>query len=516
MKRESSSSRLLTAATCLLVSSMIFAVPHAVVQAASAISFRAVATKANGTGSTGITIPKPTGTQAGDVLIAQVVVNSVAAAITPPSGWTLIRRVKSSSDIKQVTFYRIASASEPAFYRWSFGTTQAATGAIAAFAGVSPVTPVDASSGKLNFNTPVVSFAQITTRVPNDMVLALVAVSGNTTVTPPSGFTEAYDVRNTASGRGKTAEMSRRLKVAAGLTAVGNAREGTLAVTNLTQLIALRPASADIVVALVGDMHCATTTCQDAHTSDIVARMHPAAFLPLGDEVDVGAYTNFLNYYDPLWGAFRLISHPEIGNHEGTGTGYYDYWNGVGVQTGPAGTRGNGWYSFDLGSWHIVGLNSNCVPDSFHVDCQPGSEEIAWLNADLNAHPSLCTLAFMHHPYYTSGLRQYPELKTIFQTLYDHRVDLYFSGHIHYYQRFYPQDAASNRDDANGVTEFVVGTGGGALANVSSTATYKNEAVQIGKTFGVVRLVLHPGSYDFRFLPAAGYTATDLGSGTCH
>jgi hypothetical protein len=205
-----------------------------------------------------------------------------------------------------------------------------------------------------------------------------------------------------------------------------------------------------------------------------------------------------------------------IGNHEGDGNGYYDYWNGVGAATGPVGTRGKGWYSFNLGTWHFVALNSNCVADSLKVDCQPGSEEIGWLNADLDANPAQCTIAYMHHPYYSSGSRQYPELKTIFQTLYDHKVELYFSGHDHYYQRFYPQDANSNRDDANGVTEFVVGTGGGTLAGVSSTSNYKNQAVQIGRTFGVIRLVLHPGSYDFQFLPAQGYTATDSGSGTCH
>jgi hypothetical protein len=179
------------------------------------------------------------------------------------------------------------------------------------------------------------------------------------------------------------------------------------------------------------------------------------------------------------------------------------------------GTRGKGWYSFNLGNWHVVALNSNCVADNPRVDCQPGSEEINWLTADLEANPAQCTIAFMHHLYYSSG-RQYPELRTIVQTLYDHGVELYFAGHEHYYTRFYPQDPDSNRDDLNGVTEIGVGTGGGALANTSSTASYKNQAVKIAQTYGVLKLVLHEGSYDFQFLPVAGYTTTDSGSGVCH
>ena len=107
-------------------------------------------------------------------------------------------------------------------------------------------------------------------------------------------------------------------------------------------------------------------------------------------------------------------------------------------------------------------------------------------------------------------------MQTIFQTLYDNKVELYLAGHTHYYQRFWPQDANANRDDVNGVTEIVPGTGGGDLANVGSTSTYKNIAVQIGKTFGVLRLVLHQSSYDFQFVPVAGSTSTDSGSGTCH
>ncbi len=504
------------AAACVLLAlAVLIPAPGSVVRAASAISLRSTATGNNAAGSTTLVLAAPSGVRLGDVLLAQVVVNAISTVITPPSGWHLIRTVQSGLAVQQSTFYKAAAGSEPAAYTWTFSASQPATGAINSFIGVNSTNPVDVSSGKYNGLTATASFTQLTTSVPNDLLLALVAVDGSTTVSPPSGYSEDYEASDAGFTHGKTAEMSQLPKGSAGLTAVGDAREDTLAATNLTQLIALRPA-ADIVLAVVGDMHCETPTCQDAHTADLVSQIKPNAVLQLGDLVDSGAYSNFVNYYDPLWGPFRSIARPEIGNHEGVGTGYYDYWNGIGVTTGRAGTRGKGWYSFNIGSWHFVALNSNCVSDSLRVSCQPGSEQINWLSNDLSTNSALCTIAFMHHPYYTSGTREYPELQTIFQMLYDHRVELYFAGHTHYYQRFYPQDASSDRVDTNGVTEIAVGTGGGTLALVNNTPTARNEAAQIGQTFGVLKLVLHAGSYSYQFLPAAGFTGTDSGSGTCH
>ncbi len=261
-------------------------------------------------------------------------------------------------------------------------------------------------------------------------------------------------------------------------------------------------------------MECETTTCNGVGTVGQVRQINPAVFFPVGDLVFYGQPTEYNNYYNPTFGQYKSISRPVIGNHDGN-TAYYDYWNGVGNTTGRAGTRGQGWYSFSKGSWHFVILNSNCVKDYMQINCQPGSAEINWLQSDLASHTNLCTIAFMHYPYYTSGIRQYPELQTIFQTLYNGHVDLLIAGHTHYYQRFYPQDANGNRL-ANGVTEIVAGTGGGALANVGSTATAPNEAVQIGHAFGTLKLVLSQGGYTFQFLPAPGSTGTDSGSGVCH
>ncbi len=504
------------------------------VQAASTISLWAKTTANNGAGGTGLTIPKPSGTAAGDILVAQIVVNSGSTTITAPSGWQLIRSTASSVAMVMASYYKVATSSEPSSYHWTFSASQPATGGISDYIGVSTTTPIDGSSGKVNGNTATASFTQITTTVADDMVLALVGVSGNTTITPPSGYVEDYDRNDTSSSHGKTAEVSHAVKSTTGATAVASAKETTLAVTNITQLVALRPGASGptptpttgpsptpspsgLTVAVTGDMECTTTDCQGTGVNNLVAQMNPAAFFPDGDLVFSGTATNYNTYYNGAFGQFKSISDPVIGNHDGS-TAYYDYWNGKGIQTGPAGTRGQGWYSFSSGSWHFVVLNSNCITSlaSYQVSCQPGSAQINWLAADLAADTHQCTAAFMHIPYYTSGNIHYAELQTIVQTLYQYHVELLISGHIHDYQRFYPQDGNGNRDDALGVTQFVVGTGGGTLASAGNTPTAKNEARQIGHAFGVLGLNLYSGGYSYQFIAAPGSTGSDSGSDTCH
>jgi hypothetical protein len=233
----------ITLAVCLVfVAGLIFLNSLSLVYAASAISFRSFSAGTNGAGSTNLVFAKPTGVLANDVLVAQIVINGSSTVITPPSGWILILNTKSSSSIEEASYYKVAGASEPSSYSWTFGTSQPATGGISSYSGVDLSSPVDAKSGKYNASTATATFTQITTTVPNDMLLAFVGVSGNTTITPPSGFTENYDLKNTSSSNGKTAEVSQFLKAAAGLTSVGTGKEDTLTVSNLTQLIALKPA----------------------------------------------------------------------------------------------------------------------------------------------------------------------------------------------------------------------------------------------------------------------------------
>jgi hypothetical protein len=225
----------------ILAAALFFPPARSFVYAASPISLRSTTTGTNGAGSTHLVLVTPLGTQLGDVLIAQVVVNSSSTVITSPSGWTLILTMKSSVGVEEATFYKAASASEPSFYSWTFGASQPATGAVSSFTGVNTSSPIDAKSGKYN-TSGTVTFTQITTTAPNEVLLAFVGVTSNTTVTPPAGFTEDYDLKNTASSNGKTAEMSESFKAAAGLTAVGAGKEDTLSVSNLAQLIALKAA----------------------------------------------------------------------------------------------------------------------------------------------------------------------------------------------------------------------------------------------------------------------------------
>jgi hypothetical protein len=207
---------------------------------APGIALRSATIGTNGAGSTSLVLTTPAGTQLGDVLIAHVVVNSASTVITAPSGWNLILTTTSGSSVEEATFYKAASASEPPSYTWTFGASQPATGAMTGFTNVNTASPIDAFSGKYNSSTATTTFTQITTTAANDMLLAFVGVSGNTTVSPPPGFAEDYDVNNTASGSGKTAEMSQSPKATNGLTSVGTGKEDTLTVSNLTQLIALK------------------------------------------------------------------------------------------------------------------------------------------------------------------------------------------------------------------------------------------------------------------------------------
>jgi len=209
--------------------------------AVTPITFKSATTGTNGSSSKTLSLSKPSGVINGDVMIAQVTVSNASTTITEPSGWNLIRTTQSSGSIKMATYYKVASSTEPTSYTWTTNSSQAATGGISAFSGVNKTNPIETSSGKYNDSTATVSFAQVTTAVANDMVLAFVGVSGNTTVTPPSGLTERYDKNNaSSSSNGKTVEVSTQLKPATGATNVGNGKEDSLSKSNLTELVVLR------------------------------------------------------------------------------------------------------------------------------------------------------------------------------------------------------------------------------------------------------------------------------------
>ncbi len=280
-----------------------------------------------------------------------------------------------------------------------------------------------------------------------------------------------------------------------------------------------QPPGAAPVLAAAGDIACGaesiSASCKQMETSDLLLQINPTAVAPLGDvQYEDGQYSNFIGFYDPSWGRLKSITQPVLGNHEyGTpgAAGYFDYFNGAGNFSGPAGDRDKAYYSLDLGSWHVVVLNSNC---SKVGGCGAGSAQEAWLRADLAAHPAACTIGLMHHPLYSSGGRDAPTTRPLYQAMYDYGVDVVLAGHDHTYERFAPQDANGNLDTLRGFREFVVGTGG---RNHTHLATrFPNSEVFDDTSFGVLKLTLRAGSYDWAFLPIPGHTFTDSGTTTCN
>jgi hypothetical protein len=299
------------------------------------------------------------------------------------------------------------------------------------------------------------------------------------------------------------------------VSSVGSVASADSVFTTLTDSAAVR-------VAAAGDIACDPTDpsfnggagtpaeCQQKAVADAILARAYDAVLPLGDEqYNNGTASQFAASYNPSWGRFKAISHPAIGNHEyGTATlAYFQYFGAA------AGDPGKGYYSYDLGSWHVLVINSNC---SFIGGCNPGSPQENWVRADLAAHRVSCTLAYFHHPRFSSGQAGDDlEMSSIWSDLVGSGVDLVLTGHDHEYERFAPQNASGGRDDAHGAREFVVGTGG--KNHMSFRAAIKpNSEARNNTSFGFLDLSLGTGSYSWRFVsvPPGGFS--DSGSASCH
>jgi len=242
----------------------------------------------------------------------------------------------------------------------------------------------------------------------------------------------------------------------------------------------------------------------------------PGTIFALGDlAYEKGTLADFQNCYDPTWGRLKARTRPALGNHEyalrGPATGYFQYW---GAQAGPS---GKGYYSYDLGSWHIVVLNTNCASPGVG-GCNAGSPQEIWLRQDLAAHPNACIIAYGHHPLFSSGLLRshaiHPELKPLWQDLYAAHADLVLVGHEHSYERFAPQDPEGHADPQSGIREIVVGTGGRSLEWLG--LAQPNSEVRDSSSYGVLKLTLTQGHYTWEFLPVPGATFHDSGEANCH
>ena len=277
------------------------------------------------------------------------------------------------------------------------------------------------------------------------------------------------------------------------------------------------------VIGVAGDIACATddpnfdggvgttSACRMLATSNLLVNNGFAAVLPLGDEqYNSGSLSQFLASYDLSWGRVKSISRPVVGNHEyGTSgaSGYFSYYGAS------AGDPSKGSYSFDVGSWHLVALNSNCT--KIAGGCDAGSPQETWLRNDLAAHPAQCTLAFDHHARFSSGHDgDNLFMQAMWQDLYNANAEIFLSGHSHDYERYAPQNGSGGLDNARGVRQFVVGTGGAFFTGMGTPDP--NSQVRNNTTYGILKLTLRPTSYDWQFVPVAGQTFTDSGSTACH
>jgi hypothetical protein len=276
------------------------------------------------------------------------------------------------------------------------------------------------------------------------------------------------------------------------------------------------------IIAAAGDIACdpaeapfnggngTATECRMRATSDLLVGGAWDAVLLLGDnQYYTGTLAAYQASFGPTWGRLGSLLRPAPGNHEYLtpgAAGYYDYFGAA------AGDRTKGWYSYELGTWHVVVLNSNCGDVG---GCGQGSSQLRWLAEDLAAHPTACTLAYWHHPRFSSGPHGDDATYTDFwRTLYDAGADLVLVGHDHDYERFAPQTPSGQADPERGIRQFVVGTGGREtrlFPTIRPNSEARNE-----RDLGVLKLRLRTDGYDWQFLPAAGGTYTDQGSGGCH
>jgi hypothetical protein len=283
------------------------------------------------------------------------------------------------------------------------------------------------------------------------------------------------------------------------------------------------------LIAAAGDIACGPSnprynagfgnpgSCEQLLTSYLLGAQPLSALLPLGDlQYDErGSLDSFLATYEPTWGHFRAASHPVIGNHEyddGLGAqGYWDYWDGVGQGDGPAGVRGHGWYSYNLGSWHLVALNSNCD----WVSCRGSSRQLKWLRRDLRDNRDRCVLAYMHHPRFSSGLYEEPgDTRALWKWLYRGGADVVLNGHDHVYERFAPQRPSGIFDPKRGISQFTVGTGGYFLFPILAPPA-PNSQFSYNSKFGVLFMKLAFKRYGWKFVNTNGNTV-DHGKRRCH
>jgi hypothetical protein len=478
-----------------------------------------------------VRLRKPSGTSAGDVLVASFTVDSRPKITQVPRGWTplLPERLEAGRSASLFAYYRVVGVADAGTKSWSWrlGRRQAWSGGIARYSGVDTDHPVDTSVSVATSGSAGPTFVLPGVRTTRDgaMLIGSIGAAGRISATPPAGWSEAWDIaRGEASvhahgpvgGAGKTGDVTWRVSTARSLagwtTALRPDQRTSSTPTVPPAPTTTPPAATPAVLVGVGDIAGCDYT-QDSATAALV-NATPGTVFTLGDNAyPNGAAADYANCYQPTWGSVKDRTRPVVGNHEyvssSTAVPYFTYFGAA------AGEAGKGWYSYDVGTdWHVVVLNSNCA---YVGGCGAGSLQEQWLRADLAASTRPCTVAMWHHPRFSSGEHgnDKEDLTTAFwAALYADGAELVLNGHDHDYERFAPQNPSAVADPTYGIRQFVVGTGGQALRPFGTTRA--NSEVRSIAAYGVLKLSLNSGGYDWAFLPVPGGPPSDSGSGTCH
>jgi len=344
----------------------------------------------------------------------------------------------------------------------------------------------------------------------NDGVAGYTVYRGGAAIATVFGSASGYTDHSVSPGKTYTYAV-------AAFDASGNRSARTKGVPVTT------PSPGDPVIAAAGDIACDPTSgdfnggagtsssCNMRATSDLIeADPSISAVLTLGDDqYGCGGYQAFLQSFDITWGRFLAKIHPIPGNHEyqtsggsdcaPNAAGYFRYF-------GAAAGNAQGDYAWNIGAWHMIALNGECNDVG---GCDAGSAQGKFLQANLGS--SACSLAYWHEPYYTGTASRVSKFSYFWNTLHAGGADIVLDGHIHTYARFAQQDANGNVDTADGIREFIVGTGGEDKGSLNGSTNVQFNA----KTFGILELTLHPSSYDWKFVSTAG-TTLDSGTAACH
>ena len=274
------------------------------------------------------------------------------------------------------------------------------------------------------------------------------------------------------------------------------------------QSMVLEKAPTDAVLLAAGDI----ASCEengDEQTAKILEST-PGTIAALGDLVyPTGALETYQKCYAPSWGKFLSRTRAAVGNHDYDGGNTKAYFAYFGKAAGP---NPDGYYSYTLGTWQVIVLNSNCWAVG---GCGQGSKQLEWLRQELKTNAAKCTLAYWHHPRFSSALHGNNDfMQDAWKVLADSGVEIALGGHDHNYERFVPLNANGQPDPERGLRQFVVGTGGKNLYPIK--LVQRGSAVRNTSTHGVLKLELRSGGFEWQFLPVAGKTFTDAGKGVCH